>query len=199
MNVNIGSWPCNGERCKKCPFVFNGSCILINNKPFHINSKLTCNSTCVIYVITCLQCNLHYIGQTMNPLRIRLGQHLSDIRLEKPTSVANHFNEHRGTDLHHLFRIAPILYVPDLEKRKCLEMKFINLFKTLSPMGLNERFDPYNLNDNILPIVIPYSEASYSFAMGLKELSQAHNIIYGRTITPFKRSKNLAGFFDVKI
>jgi len=196
INPN-GAFPCNGPNCKKCQFISPGPTTTINGKSFLINTKLTCNSHSVIYVITCVKCSIHYIGQTMNPLRSRLGQHLSDIRLNKPTSVATHFNNHNEDPLVH-FRIIPIFFMPDLDRRRALEMKFIKKFNTLSPIGLNDRFDPYNVDDNILPIIIPFSLTSDSFVKGIKNLASNLNVTDSKIITAYKRHRNLKEILNNK-
>lgn len=193
-----GSSPCNSTKCKKCPYVSKCNEMNINGKPFWIRSNLTCDSANVIYVISCLRCNIHYIGQTMNPLRTRLGQHLSDIRLEKPTSIAEHFINH-AENIIDIFRMTPIFYVQDMERRKSLEMKFIKHFGTLSPIGLNDRFDPYNKNDSLIPLILPFSNSSHFFAKGIRDLTEKHSLDIGRFITAYSRSKNLSNLLNNKL
>ena len=193
----VGSSPCNGNRCQRCPYILECQEITINRKVFRIKADLNCNSDNVIYVISCLLCNVFYIGQTSNPLRTRLGQHISDINLSKNTSVANHFNQH-SVPLN-TFRIAPIIRVKDTDRRKSLEMKFIRSFDTLNPTGLNDRFDPYNTEDQIIPIIIPFCIDSALFTQGIKKLAVENKIDCGRIITAFKRSKNLADHLNKKL
>ena len=194
--MGIGSFPCNSGKCNKCPYINRTPSLKINGKTFFIKGNLTCNSHNIIYVITCLSCNLHYIGQTINPLKTRLAQHLSDINTEKHTSISQHFNSHENPLLH--FSISPIIYIPDTKRRTALEMTLIKRFNTLKPHGLNDRFDPYNLDDNIIPIIIPYSCSANNYIINVKSKINQHNINEGRIITAYKRSKNLKEIFTHK-
>lgn len=189
-NSDIGSGPCNSDKCERCPFITSGTSISINSTPFGIKSKLTCNSHNVIYVISCQLCQLHYIGQTSQLLRTRLGQHLNAIKSNKETYIAQHFNEH-SNPLSETLRITPILYVSDHKYRGYLEMKLIKKFDTLYPHGLNDRFDSNNSDGSLIPIVVPFSEKSHEFAKNLKSLAIQHNVTQHRIITAFTRSKNL--------
>ncbi len=126
----------------------------------------------------------------MNELRLRLANHLSGIRLGKRTSVAEHFNRHTEP-LSDIFRITPIMLVSDDKHRAFLEMKFINTWNTLVPHGLNERFDKYNSDDRLLPIIVPYSNSGHLCATKLKNLAKEHDVTNSRVITAFTRSKNL--------
>ena len=124
-------------KCKHCPQIQNklrkikststGRCYTIPN-------KVNCNSKNLIYCIECPICNLQYVGQTKNKLLMRINQHKSDIRLEKDSPVARHFNLHK---------INPKLYVlqlianDDLKLRLKFENYWISRLNTLTPKGLN--------------------------------------------------------------
>ena len=183
-------WPCNGNRCNKCPYINRTSSINIYGKSFEIRSNLNCNSSNLIYVISCIKCNIHYIGQTQNPLRIRLSKHISDINTQKDTNISKHFNSH-SENLDATFRITPVLYIPDTNYRKIVEMKLIKSFDTLCPKGLNDRFDPYNSDDNLVPIIVPFSNRSQIFAHNLKSIAVKHNVTRSRIVTAYTRSRNL--------
>ena len=75
QNINPGFSPCNSCRCKTCP-----------------NQSLSCYSHNVIYLITCNQWNKQYAGQTSEILRQRFTNHRLDIRNDRDTPVARHFN-----------------------------------------------------------------------------------------------------------
>lgn len=65
-----------------------------NGRIFHSKHFFNCNTTNVINAITCKSCNIQYVGLTTHRLRNRFRAHLSDIRTEKSTNVARHFNNH---------------------------------------------------------------------------------------------------------
>ena len=78
-----GLFKCNNIRCNICSSyiqeckTFSTS----NNKIWHIKTRLDCNSTNVIYFLTCNMCDgeQSYIGKT-NKLRLRTNNHISSCR-----------------------------------------------------------------------------------------------------------------------
>ena len=48
----------------------------------------------VVYLIKCKWCQVQYVGMTRRALYIRFGEHMFDIRHNKTTSVAAHFNRY---------------------------------------------------------------------------------------------------------
>ena len=44
-------------------------------------------------MLTCKTCNQQYIGQTKRQFKIRIGEHLADIKHNRDTPVATHFNK----------------------------------------------------------------------------------------------------------
>ena len=57
-----------------------------------VRATATCKTRNVIYLIECKCCRLQYVGETKNPLHVRLNGHRNDIKhhnIEKP--VAAHF------------------------------------------------------------------------------------------------------------
>lgn len=90
-----GTTPCSSPRCQLCPHINPSTQIIGPNNASHaIKGSFNCNSTNVIYAITCQRCpSAVYIGQTGQSLRQRMNSHKFDIRnnsLQKP--VAEHFN-----------------------------------------------------------------------------------------------------------
>lgn len=97
--------------------------------------NLTCASTHVIYIINCSSCNTVYVGQTSNSLRQRFSEHLRAIRCNNISApLTSHFTTH--CNLQHLNVFAIDRSFSDatrLEK----ERKWIRLFRSLHPVGLN--------------------------------------------------------------
>jgi hypothetical protein len=58
-------------------------------KKYHIGNCTTKN---VISMLTCKTCNQQYIGQTIRQFKIRIGEHLADIKHKRDTPIATHFN-----------------------------------------------------------------------------------------------------------
>jgi len=61
-------------------------------KRFSINDDLSCCSTNIVYLITCRNCNIQYVGETGRSLASRLTDHRSNIKVGKRTPIAIHFN-----------------------------------------------------------------------------------------------------------
>ena len=103
-----------------------------------IGDSLSLNTPNIVYIITCIKCQKHYIGETKHPLQVRLKQHLSQIR-----GTTNH------TTLYTHFRLHSIssLIITGLEcgvqwtngQRKLFEHRWIERLKTVVPNGLNEK------------------------------------------------------------
>ena len=92
-----------------------------NNTNYYTRSG-TCKSSGLIYAIKCGTCNKIYKGQTKNRLRVRLLQHISDIRRGNTvSSVAIHFKGVCGRDNWTGLRKR---LVQRLSKRKIMDRDF---------------------------------------------------------------------------
>jgi hypothetical protein len=92
--TNPGMHNCSSSRCRACNYivpnnVFKSS---FNRRLFNIKSNFTCKSSNIIYLITCKQCGMQYVGQTGRTLAERICDHLSNIRTRKSTPISLHFN-----------------------------------------------------------------------------------------------------------
>ena len=90
-----GSSPCGTRRCLTCSHIQTGTTFqsATTNQAFNVRATATCKTRNMIYLIDCRKCQKQYVGETQNPLHIRLNGHRNDIthkRTEKP--VASHFN-----------------------------------------------------------------------------------------------------------
>lgn len=104
---------------------------------YYIYTIFNCNSTNLIYLITCSKCNKAYVGQTSNKLKERLNNHRSNIRLKKLTAISIHFNEPRHSERD--LRIIPIydLTPYNSTQRDEIEISYMHQLKTIHPKGLN--------------------------------------------------------------
>ena len=97
----------------------------------------------IIYLITCSDCGIQYIGQTSQPLHIRLNAHRSCVLRNCSTFLYQHFN---GPG-HHRFESATIQIIDclDLEDPSSdldqIENFWISTLCTAYPLGLNDRLD----------------------------------------------------------
>lgn len=130
---------CRLSRCKCCEHILTGSVYSdsTGTKSFIVKQNFDCSSTDVIYLIKCEFCKVLYVGQTARKLKDRLNNHRSDIRLNKNTAVAKHFNE-PGHSLAHLkiMPIASIAHLP-IDSRLKIEKSYMNTLNTRYPKGLN--------------------------------------------------------------
>ena len=63
-------------------------------KKYHMGNCTTKN---LVYMLTCVICNKQYVGQTKRQFKIRISEHLADIRHKRDTTVALHFNKELHT------------------------------------------------------------------------------------------------------
>ena len=118
-----------------------------DGKIFSIKEFITCNSSHVVYLIWC-PCGLLYVGRTKRLLRIRVAEHLANIKKGFDYhSVSVHFKEKHNQDpslaqfcgidcVHPSWRGSN--RVRDLSQR---ETQWIFLLKSQFPRGLNIELD----------------------------------------------------------
>ena len=109
---------------------------IIHNSKTIYGSTPDCSRKDVIYVIICQSCNKPYIGQTSQELKLRLQQHIRDIKNNKDnSSVAKHFND---TCTAHSWHFCILDREVDKFERPVKEMSWIFLLQTENPeIGLN--------------------------------------------------------------
>ena len=123
--------------------------------------------------------------------RTRFNQHLSDIRHNQDTPVAQHFNEIPHNIEQHL-RFSIIQKADNPKYRKYQESILIKAFNSETPFGMNIKSVSYKRQEVILPLVIPYSQDYAKFASQIKNLNNTHQATNSRIITAFKRHSTLA-------
>ena len=136
-NIDFTVSKCNKITCKLCEIldVSNQFHSTTTNKVYNISNNFNCNSSGLIYLITCSKCKIQYVGETKRTLRERFNNHRSDIRLKKQTTIGIHFNNilHNYTNLH----VIPIESITDNAYRKNREIHWIKELNTGYPRGLN--------------------------------------------------------------
>ena len=80
-----GTTACGSSRCLTCQHVKKGTSIRSTStgQSFRVRATATCKTEHVIYLIECNLCNKQYVGETKNPLHIRLNGHRHDIQHKK--------------------------------------------------------------------------------------------------------------------
>ena len=86
---------CRKPHCKTCVHtkLGNSSASPVTGEKFEARVTVDCKTTNIIYLIECSKCNKQHVGETEDPLHIRMNGHCSDYHCrlsDKP--VAEHFN-----------------------------------------------------------------------------------------------------------
>ena len=155
--VNIDKWLNNNNiSISKCTDNPNNRCLCcqaIDCSPIFVSNvtgkqfilptgTFNCKSNNIIYLITCSDCGIQYVGQTSQPLHIRLNAHRSCALRNSSTFLYQHFN---GTD--HKFENATIQIIDCLDVDDAssdldqIENFWISTLCTAYPLGLNDRLD----------------------------------------------------------
>ena len=152
---------CSDQRCMTCP-KFNTSKSFksnVTNKTYkvvnHTGEDLTCHSQNIIYLLSCITCNIQYIGETANPMHLRMNQH----RTSK--CGCEHIIHHSTEFCHgHSFIYQIIEKLPgtgytngELDSnitkiRKEHENDWIKKLRTIYPYGLNEKAEGKDSSNN---------------------------------------------------
>ena len=136
--TNLGMQRCN-KPCKICSYIKETKNFTSNQKDeeFTMNGDFNCNTTGVIYLISCNKCAKQYVGQTSRKLQIRVKEHINDIKNNKDTACGSHFNS-RGHSLDNL-RVQVIEKVMPNNPHTLLEREklWIQTLSTRHPNGLN--------------------------------------------------------------
>ena len=141
---------CFNIKCKSCPYINKSGQILCHSTKFVHEAKhnVTCQSSNLVYCITCKRCGQHYVGQTKRKLCFRLQEHIRSIKNcshedVNPLPVGLHFSQkdHQGPKDLEIQILDFINFHPDSEKseniRKKVERKWIHTLRTPVPDGMN--------------------------------------------------------------
>ena len=90
---------CNQSACRHCPRIDRSGIVKSTStgRKYRTQTRISCTSSNVIYLIQCVLCYKQYVGQTRNKLLIRFNQHYSSIRNKLETPVSRHFQGHNCT------------------------------------------------------------------------------------------------------
>ena len=133
---------CNSTKCHACKWHSMEGCTFkseVYNTNFLIKQNVTCDSSNIVYLITCRKCKIQYVGETGRPFRDRLTDHRSSISTGKQTPIGIHFNlvGHSHLDLRAtIIEQLPAGRDPPLI-RKQREEFWQNKLGTKFPQGLN--------------------------------------------------------------
>ena len=90
-----GTFPFKSPKCHLCPNINTNPTIIVpNGAAIKISGNFSCNSSNIIYAISCNLCpKAICIGETSNSIRQRMNGHRSNIKHNRNKPVAEHFNK----------------------------------------------------------------------------------------------------------
>ncbi|CAG2190284.1 CFT1 [Mytilus edulis] len=95
IKVELSSNKTCKEECEVCDIERNEEKIILGDKTFNLKKNIHgCQLVNLIYGLHCEKCNHYvYVGETERSLNERIKEHLADIRHDRDTAVAEHFNQ----------------------------------------------------------------------------------------------------------
>ena len=147
-NLLLGTVKCSSGRCEVCKYMDENSHFKSSQdeRRYSINYNLNCNSSNVVYLITCKKCSLQYVGSTITKFRLRFNNHKSRIRKhellgraerEADDLLYRHFCSEGHSGLSDV-KIQLIDQVYGEEQLREKEGQWAYRLKTLDPNGLND-------------------------------------------------------------
>ena len=98
---------------------------------YPIRHSFTCQSSNLVYLLTCKRCNKQYVGLTTSQLNVRINHHRSNILNKRAIYISQHFN-FEDHSLSHLV-VQPIDTIKDnpqpLQELRKLERFWIKTLK----------------------------------------------------------------------
>ena len=135
----VGTSPCTHNRCRTCDYISRDSTLQGPQCAITIKDAFNCQSSGLVYAISCRRCSAVYIGETGRTLRERFGEHLRSIEKSLPGfPVAEHFNSN-GHALQDV-QVREVMLCDGNKNRKRQEMGLISKLGTSQPHGLNSDF-----------------------------------------------------------
>lgn len=116
------------------PFIFNG----ISGRGHPIREIISPQVTNVIYVVQCQHCRIIYVGETGRALKIRIMEHVNNIKKgHKDNVLYTHFQTHGIHNFKYIGLEQNSLWSTNQRIRR--EIYLIEKLDTVTPNGLNER------------------------------------------------------------
>ena len=137
--------PCKKSRCQICPVIQTDNVIksCVSGHSYRVKCEFAnCDTSNIVYVLSCKLCDLQYVGSTVTKFRTRFNNHRSRIRnfncrnSDDGFRLYEHFSNHQGP-------LQDCMTVHFLESSDCeeslrfAETQWIWKLKSLFPNGLN--------------------------------------------------------------
>ena len=104
LQIKVGSSKCGKRRCQVCNNAIDTSIIIntVTGDTFKINHNLNCDDKCLIYLVTCKQCNKQYTGRTADLFRDRWNNCKDNVRKfdRRESCMQEHLYKHFLTKGH---------------------------------------------------------------------------------------------------
>ena len=141
-----GMQPCGKSRCRICAFVSGSDTFrdYDGKNSYKINYHFDCDSSGVVYLLSCKKCMKLYVGSTINTFRQRFNNHKSSLtRYGKGQHniLGEHLYAHFFTECHEGLSdlIVNIIDRLDINNPTNREGYWIYRLNTFLPNGLNLR------------------------------------------------------------
>ena len=148
---------CGHRQCKLCSNIDKSHHFTSSNtgRTYHIDNKglnLSCNSSNVIYLITCNYCRLQYVGETSKTLKVRFNNHRSAGNNKNSNKLLyEHFNSNPCSAYGYKVQIIEKIdgsghlengkLDPSITQiRQNREEYYMKKLRTIFPYGLNDRY-----------------------------------------------------------
>ena len=127
--------------CLTCPYVKESKTIKSTASKFQhdIEWAVNCQTSNIVYCVSCDKCGEQYVGQTEKTLSLRFGQHRGYVRNRKlDKATGHHFNlpGHSHSDMK--VQVVEKVHTPDEMMRETRESHFILEMNT-KHKGMNRK------------------------------------------------------------
>ena len=144
LHRKIGSKKCAKNRCEVCDYVTDTETFTstVTGESLKINHQLNCDDRCIIYLLTCKQCQNQYTGETTDDFRYRWNNYKSNSRKfdRKEPCMQEHLYRHFSSPGHRGFLndvSVTLIEKTDRSNPKKREDYWMKTLKTIAPYGLN--------------------------------------------------------------
>ena len=137
---------CKKQDCQTCKSIKRRDKLPQNNREYKLAKDVNCLTNNVVYLLECTRCKKQYVGETKRNFLTRFKEHLADIRHNRDTPVAKHFNLNS-----HKTAATPAQPIPTIlsriaghpdrttDVRKNKEKMWIHTLRSTAPHGINVR------------------------------------------------------------
>jgi hypothetical protein len=167
-NTRFKCSPCNSKRCLTCLNIMQADSFLSTNyrKSFPLMNNCNCTSANIVYLITCTECSIQYVGETHGALRDRLNGHRSDIKTKKHTPIGIHFNSTNHSINNVQIIPIEILNTDNINFRRSREFYWQLRIGTIFPNGLNN----YPVNNTVFINTTLHTTTDFRTLLSLRDL-----------------------------